>query len=145
LLKVGVGNCSALIHQSRSYQSAVLALNSLGYRESYADFDDLDLEILLGSMNDSAKRHFLSKTIHVLDEKQRALLRAYFQNDTSLKQTCEHLYLHKNTLQYQLDKIGQTCGYNPRRFQDAVVLFLALKLEDKQENEIKKDRETDTE
>ena len=61
-------------------------------------------------------------------EKDQALLRAYFAAGRSLKRTCETLYLHKNTLQYQLDRIHRETGYNPRCFADAVVLYLALKL-----------------
>ena len=45
-----------------------------------------------------------------------------------LKQASEALYLHKNTLQYQLDRIHRETGYNPREFADAVILYLALKL-----------------
>ena len=46
----------------------------------------------------------------------------------SLKETAEQLYLHKNTLQYQLDRIWKNTGYNPRNFKDATVLYVGLKL-----------------
>ena len=47
----------------------------------------------------------------------------------SLKQTAEALYLHKNTLQYRLNRIARETGYNPRVFTDAARLYLALKLD----------------
>ena len=34
----------------------------------------------------------------------------------------------KNTIQYRLNHIHKKCGYNPREFQDAVRLYLALKM-----------------
>lgn len=46
----------------------------------------------------------------------------------SLKDSCEQLYLHKNTLQYRLDKIWKETGYNPREFKDATVLYVGLKM-----------------
>ncbi|MBQ7797045.1 MAG: helix-turn-helix domain-containing protein [Lachnospiraceae bacterium] len=46
----------------------------------------------------------------------------------SLIRAGERLNLHKNTLQYRLDRIYKRCGYNPRAFQDAVVLYTALRL-----------------
>jgi aspartyl-tRNA(Asn)/glutamyl-tRNA(Gln) amidotransferase subunit B len=64
-----------------------------------------------------------------LPEKDAALLRTYFTSDCSLKHTCETLYLHKNTLQYRLDRVARETGYNPRVFNDAIRLYLALKLD----------------
>ncbi|MBD5084949.1 MAG: PucR family transcriptional regulator [Clostridiales bacterium] len=47
----------------------------------------------------------------------------------SLKEASGALFLHKNTLQYhQLDRIWRETGYDPRSFQDAVILYLGLKL-----------------
>ena len=46
----------------------------------------------------------------------------------SLKETADQMFLHKNTLQYQLDKIWKNTGYNPREFRDAAILYIALKL-----------------
>ena len=43
-------------------------------------------------------------------------------------EAADKLFLHKNTLQYQLDKIWKNTGYNPREFKDASVLYIALKL-----------------
>lgn len=94
-----------------------------------AVFDDLDLEILLGDVSEEVKEHFADRTISVLSAKEKQLLKVYFSTNMSLQETCSQLYLHKNTLQYQLDKIARTTGYNPRKFQDAVVLYIGLKTE----------------
>ena len=69
----------------------------------------------------------LRNGIH-FSEKEQKLLKTYFANNMSLKETAKQLYLHKNTLQYQLDKIWKTTGYNPRNFKDATVLYVGLKL-----------------
>ncbi|MFR2837269.1 MAG: helix-turn-helix domain-containing protein [[Clostridium] nexile] len=46
----------------------------------------------------------------------------------SLQSTCQKLFIHKNTLQNRLDRIYEKSGYNPRKFRDAALLYLALKL-----------------
>ena len=46
----------------------------------------------------------------------------------SLKQTAEELYVHKNTLQYRLERIYEKSGFNPRKFNESVILYLAIKL-----------------
>ena len=96
--------------------------------QALARFEELDLEILLGAVPEEAKARFLERTAGRLQEKDRAILRAYFGAGMRLKQASEALYLHKNTLQYQLDRIHRETGYNPREFADAVILYLALKL-----------------
>ena len=52
----------------------------------------------------------------------------YFAADCSLKTAAEKLYIHKNTLQYQLDKIHALTGYDPRVFREGVILYLGLQL-----------------
>ena len=128
LLKIGIGHAATLTHQHLSYQSAKLAINCLLSNEFMAVFDQLDISILLGNIAPDTRRYYLDKTIGKLSEKELELLECYFFHDMSLKDTCDELYLHKNTLQYKLDKIHQVTGYNPRNFKNAAVLYIALKL-----------------
>ena len=128
-VRAAVGTRERLSRQSRSYEAARIALRAMAPGQCVAEFEDLDLEILLGSVSGEARERFRERTgTAALSEKDQSLLRAYFAADRSLKQTCETLYIHKNTLQYQLDRIHRETGYNPRCFADAVVLYLALKL-----------------
>ena len=128
LIKIGIGNALPLSQQHISYQSAKIAVNSLFFNESLALFDDLDLEILFGNIPKDNLTFFLKKIVGKLGEKERILLKTYFSMNMSLKETADQLFLHKNTLQYQLDKIWKNTGYNPREFKDATVLYIALKL-----------------
>lgn len=128
ILKIGIGSAGQLMRQSQSCLEARIALHSLGAEQNLALYDTLDLEILLGSITPDVKKSFLGRTVAMLEEKDRHLLKVYFDCNFSLKKTCEQLFVHKNTVQYQLDKIQRNCGYNPRNFKDAVVLYLALRL-----------------
>ena len=127
-LKIGIGNSDTLNRQNLSYQAAKIAVDSLIGEQNLAIFDQLDMEILLGAIPVDAKQRFLEKTVLALDEKDRTLLKTYFGCGMSLKATSDTLFMHKNTLQYQLDRICRSCGYNPRSFQDAVILYLGVKL-----------------
>ena len=129
LLKIGIGNAQPLVKQYKSYQAAKIALQSLMGDENLAVYDSLDLEILLGSVSEDVKTMFFKQTVQDLSKKDRELLKTYFASNMSLKSTSEQLYLHKNTLQYQLDRIWNVTGYNPRKFKEAVVLYMALKLD----------------
>lgn len=128
-IQIGIG-CPAKIFQLfTSLTTAKTALQSLKYSDrSIALFDDLTLEILLGSVSPKAREEFLKKTISKLDETDITLLQCYFENEQSLAQTAASLFLHKNTLQYRLDRISRICGLNPRSFKDGVILYLAIQL-----------------
>ena len=128
LLKIGLGQLQPISHQYLSYQTARLAIHSLSAGESLAVYDQLDLSILLGNVSETARKAFLEKIIVGLEEEDIQLLRIYFQEDCSLKRTSDHLNIHKNTLQYRLDRIYRLCGYNPRAFKDGVILYCAVKL-----------------
>lgn len=131
ILQVAVGRATALFHSGQSYQSAVTALRTLqdAANENYVLFDDLRLEIVLASMSEDGREAFIRRTIQDLSEQDRHLLRSYFAEDMSLAEVSRRLYLHKNTVQYRLNAIYEKCGLNPRRFQDAVLLYLALQME----------------
>ena len=70
----------------------------------------------------------MEKTLNKLNDREIDILKTYFSTNMSLKDTSDQLFLHKNTLQYQLDRIAQKTGYNPRVFKDATVLYIGLKI-----------------
>lgn len=111
-------------------EAASIALRSLRGEYSLANFDELDLDILLGSVSEPARHRFLEKTAANLTDADRELLTSYFSGSMSLKAVGKELFMHKNTIQYRLDRIARETGRNPRVFKDAVVLHLALKLMD---------------
>lgn len=128
-LSVGIGNCCALNKQHESYASAKIAVRSLTADHNIAFFDSLDLEILLGNVTENAQKRYLQKTTDSLSLEDIELLKVYYSTNMSLKETAERLFIHKNTLQYKLNRIEKLSGYNPRLFRDAVSLYLATKLD----------------
>ena len=129
LVEIAVGKASSIFNLNQSYDSAVTALKSLGESESnFADFDNLTLELILSSVDESSRKEFLKKTLSHLSEEDMKIADAYFAEDMSLSNTSRKLFLHKNTLQYKLNHICQKSSLNPRSFHDAVFLYLALRV-----------------
>ena len=137
-LAIAVGRSVSLYQLGLSLTTAETALRSLSFHqpstdnicaENYAVFDDLTLEIVLSSVSPEDREEFSGNTIRQLSSDEQELLRTYFSLEMSLADTAEKLFLHKNTLQYKLNHIYKKCGLNPRKFRDAVLLYLALEME----------------
>lgn len=134
-VKVGIGNnvkSHALLRES--YLKAEEALSSLMYLEKldYVFYDILDMEILFKEIPEDVKDEFISRTIGSLGEKEiddfLTIIETYYQCNGSINQTADLLFIHKNTLQYRLNKIKEITGYNPRKLKEGYVLYTALRL-----------------
>lgn len=126
-LRLAVGNPCLLLQCNESYRTARIALATTDYQENYCDFSDLLLEILFAKLTDKQKALYQDKVLgQDLKKAELHLLHTYFQCDMSLQKTAEQLYIHKNTLQYQLNNIEKKTGHNPRKFREAALLYLAL-------------------
>lgn len=128
-LKMAVGKACPVYQFANSYHSALTAWKSLASEgASFVVFDDLTIEIVLSAVDQASREEYRMKTIAMLSGEETELIKVYFEENMSLSETCKRLFLHKNTLQYKLNHIYQKCGFNPRRFQDAVILYLAVKM-----------------
>ena len=129
-LKMSVGKMTSVYQLADSYKTAVTAMKHFSPQtESYICFDDLGLELIFSGLNTLEREEFLDKNLSSLDAADCNLLMAYFENDMSLSKTSSQLFIHKNTLQYKLNRIFKKSGLNPRAFKDAVLLYLGLNLE----------------
>lgn len=102
-------------------------------------FDGLSLDLLFQGFANYVHIDFSSNILKNMDKDQRQetkeLLMAYIRNNGSVMRASDELFIHKNTLQYRLNKIHQKTGYNPRNFEDLIYLYVAIQLEkNKKEN-----------
>ena len=54
------------------------------------------------------------------------LLATFYACDGSLNKTADKLFIHKNTLQYQLRKLASLTGYDPRSITNAGLYQTAI-------------------
>jgi len=55
-------------------------------------------------------------------------LQVFFDNNMNITDTAKKIYVHRNTLLYRLEKIKQFTALDPKKFGDALQLYLALQL-----------------
>jgi len=55
-------------------------------------------------------------------------LKAFFDNNLSISKTAQTIYVHRNTLLYRLRRVKEITGLDPKKFDDAVQLRMALKM-----------------
>lgn len=131
---IGIGRYHPSIRGlSRSYREAQTAL-SLGARyfgpNQVHCLDRLGIASFAGITEESTKLELASYLLSPLDHAEEliATLDAFFSEDCSPSATAHRLAIHRNTLSYRLDKIASLTGLDPRRFDDAVQIRIALLL-----------------
>ena len=105
-----------------------IAVKSLSGICNIANYDVLVLELITGAVSTNVSSYYKEKVLSSLTTEEIYILKTYFDNEMSLKATAEALFLHKNTIQYRLNRIEDLTGYNPRKFADAVILYMAILL-----------------
>ncbi|MFI6519632.1 CdaR family transcriptional regulator [Spirillospora sp. NPDC050679] len=89
---------------------------------------DLELPVLLAHLGEDARTALAERVLGPLPAELRRTLDAYFDHDRHAAGAAAELNVHRNTLVYRLGRIAELTGYDPRRFDDAVTLRVALHL-----------------
>lgn len=133
-ISIGIGRYHpGLPGLARSYQDAQAAL-SLGRRFQGHNrvhcLDGLGIAAFIGVSDERTKIDLARYLLSPLDHEPELLttLGSYFSADCCPSVTAAALSIHRNTLSYRLDKITSLTGLDPRRFDDAVQIRLALAL-----------------
>ena len=134
---IGVDNgCSSYMQIHRQYERAKIALNTALrlQSKSVVFYNELGLEILLDEISLKSKIRYIKKIFKgepLLEIKRMMhIVSVLYEENGSLKQAAVRLIMHPNTLQYQLKKIEDKTGYDPRKLSNAdifgvVSLFLS--------------------
>lgn len=97
-------------------------------------YDEFTLELLFAEGNHKQLETFSQRILGKLTDKEknefREILTIYEKHNGSISKTADELFIHKNTLQYRLNKLYDLTGYNPRELSDFVTLKLAYMSEE---------------
>jgi len=131
---------------SKSFKEATQALDVgsrlLGAGDIY-HIENLGIGRLLAEIKEESQREFMEKTIYStkgekgknINEFLLETLKGFFDNNLSITQTAKALFIHRNTLLYRLERIKKITGLDPKKFDDAVLLRIALKMRIYQEGD----------
>ena len=89
-------------------------------------YEKQTLERIVDSIPEEKKKEiaeafFGSPPVNGLSDEMLETVRVFFRNDLNLTAASKQLFIHRNTLNYRLDKIRKDYGLDLRCFQDAVV------------------------
>lgn len=133
-ISIGIGRYHPGIHGlASSYRDARAALR-LGSRFQGQNrvhcLDALGIASFVGVADEGTKIDLAAHLLSPLDHEPELIetLDAFFSHDCSASFTASTLCIHRNTLAYRLDKITSLAGLDPRRFDDAVQIRVAMTL-----------------
>lgn len=134
---IGIGNAYKNIKNIRkSYEEAVQAIengriyniphNIYIYREILAEriislIPKEKIQSLIAGIIDE-------EFDNIYDDEIIKTINAMFDNNLNISDSSKILYIHRNTLLYRIEKIQKITGLDIRKFQDSVILRLALLL-----------------
>ena len=114
---------------NQSYIDCDLALQISDQAEDFISFADVEPKALIYKIDRTWGERFTNRIMNKTLLKYAHTLEALFKNNLNIQQTADDLYIHRNTLIYQLSKIEKETGYDPKRFKDALTLQLAVWLD----------------
>jgi len=116
---------------ARSYQDACAAM-AVGRRRTGNSgvhcLNHLGIAAFVGISDEQTKLDLAAHLLSPLDHEPELLdtLEVFFAQNCSPSETARRLVIHRNTLAYRLQKITLLTGLDPRRFDDATQIHLAL-------------------
>ncbi len=131
---VGIGRyhpgIRGLAHSYQDARAALLLGRRFHGQNRVHCLDGLGIAAFVGVADERTKIDLAMHLLSPLDHEPELLdtLNAFFAEDCCPSTTAARLAIHRNTLGYRLDKIASLTGLDPRRFDDAVQIRLALVL-----------------
>ncbi|MFC7394489.1 PucR family transcriptional regulator [Scopulibacillus cellulosilyticus] len=82
---------------------------------------------LLHALPASQRKQILNQFAYRLEDEDSELTRSilvYFEHNFNLTTAAKALYIHRNSLQYRIDRFHEKTGLDPKQFNDAVIIAL---------------------
>lgn len=99
-------------------------------KEDLVFYSTMTSGLYLGEISRASKKEYLSRIFGTMSRQEMQewihLLYVFYACDGSLSKSAEKLFIHKNTLQYQLRKLACLTGYDPRSISNAGLYQTAI-------------------
>lgn len=116
----------------QSYTEGEKAVYFSGKQTNYPVmfYQDLRLERLIYDLPIASRQDYIRGILKLetLPDPEQVIetLDCLFKCNHSINEVAARLHIHKNTVQYRLNKIRELTGFDPRQFEDAAALYLAV-------------------
>jgi len=134
-VKIALGTSCQYPHElANSYLEAMKVLDAMTRfpeKGAVRHYEDIALELVLADVSEQSRTVLIKNYLGELKGSTELIdtLQAMYLCDMNLAATAQKLNIHRNTLLYRLAKIEELLGFNPRRFNEAVGIQLALLLQ----------------
>jgi len=93
-------------------------------------YESINMEIFQSELSSNIKREYINRIFKgcSLEELENwiGILNIFYEEEGSVISTAQRLYIHKNTLQYKLNKIKDRTGYDPRSIRYSSLFYNAI-------------------
>ncbi|HEY9763042.1 MAG TPA: helix-turn-helix domain-containing protein [Trichocoleus sp.] len=135
-VSIGIGRYHpGVLGLSRSYQDARMALRLGRQFNSHHQvhcLDRLGIAAFACVADERTKVELARHLLSPLDGEPDLIetLKVFFEQDCTPSTTAKRLMIHRNTLNYRLEKVSSLTGLDPRQFDEAIQIRLALLLQE---------------
>lgn len=116
------------------YEQSLFKLGLRLYlQERVFTFEKLFPLAVLNDLSPDMKAGLTKEVQNIFKEDQEMLItmKIFLENNLNVSLTAKKLYIHRNTLQYRIDKFIEKTGINLKSFSGAVTVYLACLNEEK--------------
>ena len=93
-------------------------------------YHELTIGVFISEIPDHSKQEYVKRIFTGVEEAEiqhwMEMLEVFYSCEGSITRTAEKMFIHKNTLQYQLKKLMAATGYDPRSLSNAAIYQNAL-------------------
>lgn len=124
---------SSLADAAAHYLSVIEAAKTMAFysNKAVASYTDAAPYLLIGQAGDSLLRDIKQSILQAYqdDEETVKMLQAFVRNNLNISETSKALHMHRNSLQYRLDRFHENTGIDVRKFDHAMAVYLAILIE----------------
>ncbi|PLR78010.1 hypothetical protein CU633_07845 [Bacillus sp. V3-13] len=99
-------------------------------KERIYTFERIFPAMLSDSIPENLRHHLTREILPVFDEDPEMLhtIKVFLENNLNASSTAKKLYIHRNTLQYRIDKFTDKTGISLKDFNGAITVYIACLL-----------------
>ena len=119
-----------LIHNSVIKAEKALKASKRSPQKGIRLYESITMEIFQSELSNDTKLEFIKRIFKNSSRKEIenwiGILNVFYEEEGSIAGTAKRLYIHKNTLQYKLNKIKERTGYDPRSIRYSSLYYNAI-------------------